>query len=162
MLWKIWKWPRIQDFFLITPKIKSVLPFHISDNPWKFHNNPSITFWVILNISPAPRRTKTYQDVPRRTKTYQDAPRRIAAVLFKILQNGSLDEHWSRGTGMMTSTFNLWAHLRCSEHNERVRGIGAQYKNLHNSVMWSPRFLHSKHLNEIMPQLYRHPLPLRE
>ena len=75
MLWKIWKWPRIQDFFLITPKIKSVLPFHISDNSWKFHKNPSITFWVILNISPAPRRTETHQDAPRRTA----APGRIAA-----------------------------------------------------------------------------------
>jgi len=48
MLTKISKWSRIQDSFRITPKIKSLVSFAISDIPWKFQKDPYIPFRVIL------------------------------------------------------------------------------------------------------------------
>ena len=38
---------KIQIVIWITPKIESFLPFTFSDISWKFHQNPSISFWVI-------------------------------------------------------------------------------------------------------------------
>jgi len=43
MLTKISKWSRIQDFFRITPKIKSLVAFAIPDIPRKFQKDPFIT-----------------------------------------------------------------------------------------------------------------------
>ena len=37
-----------QNSFRITPKIQSLVVFGIPNNSWKFQENPSITFWIIL------------------------------------------------------------------------------------------------------------------
>ena len=39
---------KIQIVIRITPKIESFLPFTFSDISWKFHQNLSTSFWVIL------------------------------------------------------------------------------------------------------------------
>ena len=39
---------KIQIVIRITPKIEPFLPCTFADISWKFHQNPSISFWVIL------------------------------------------------------------------------------------------------------------------